>query len=293
MRYTLENDYLAVEVDSFGAEIKSVRSKKDGHEYMWNGDKKFWGRTSPVLFPFVGSCKNKEYTFKGVTYKMPQHGFARDNEHTLVSKTESEIWFSFKGTEQTRENYPFDFVLKIGYQLKGNSVKVLWSVGNPSSEKTLYFSIGAHPAFMCDFSAGGYSVAFSKNGKPLQEICWHGINEANGLSLDENLSLELKDGCAELVQNFFDRCALIFEGAQADEVSLVSSDGKNFVTVKFDMSLFALWSPEEKHAPFVCIEPWCGRCDKETFSGTLEEREYSNTLQPRSSFEQSYTVSFN
>lgn len=293
MRYILENENLTVEIDSFGAEIKSVKSRKDGREYMWNGDKKFWGRTSPVLFPFVGSCKNKEYSFGGKIYAMKQHGFARDNEHVLVSKTENEIWFRFESSSETKENYPFDFVLKIGYLLKGNSVKVMWAVENPSAEENLYFSIGAHPAFMCDFSDGGYSVQFSKNGKSLENISYHGLNEATGLALHENLSIALKDGCAELTSGFFDRCALIFEKEQADKVSLLSKDGTRFVTVSFDMPLFALWSPEGKHAPFVCIEPWCGRCDMEDFAGTLEEREYSRTLQPGKAFNQEYTVEFN
>ena len=55
MRYILENDTLRVEIESFGAEIKSVKRKADGREYMWCGDPKYWGRTSPVLFPFVGA----------------------------------------------------------------------------------------------------------------------------------------------------------------------------------------------------------------------------------------------
>lgn len=59
MRYTLENENLKVEIDSFGAEIKSVKRKSDNFEYMWCGDKKYWGRTSPVLFPFVGAPKTK------------------------------------------------------------------------------------------------------------------------------------------------------------------------------------------------------------------------------------------
>ena len=44
MRYTLENENLKVEIDSFGAEIKSVKRKSDNFEYMWCGDKKYWGR---------------------------------------------------------------------------------------------------------------------------------------------------------------------------------------------------------------------------------------------------------
>ena len=49
MRYVLENDTLRVEIDSFGAELKSVKRKSDGKEYMWYADKKYWGRTSPAM----------------------------------------------------------------------------------------------------------------------------------------------------------------------------------------------------------------------------------------------------
>lgn len=83
MRYVLENDTLRVEIDSFGAELKSVKRKSDDKEYMWYADKKYWGRTSPVLFPFVGNCRNKEYRYGGKTYAIGQHGFARDMEHTM------------------------------------------------------------------------------------------------------------------------------------------------------------------------------------------------------------------
>ena len=49
MRYILENEVLQVEIDSFGAEIKSVKRKADEQEYMWQADPKYWGRTSPIL----------------------------------------------------------------------------------------------------------------------------------------------------------------------------------------------------------------------------------------------------
>ena len=93
MRYTLENENLKVEIDSFGAEIKSVKRKSDNFEYMWCGDKKYWGRTSPVLFPFVGAPKNKEYRYDGKTYTMGQHGFARDMEFALEEQTAETISF--------------------------------------------------------------------------------------------------------------------------------------------------------------------------------------------------------
>lgn len=61
MRYVLENETLKVEIDSFGAELKSVINKETNQEYMWQGDPAYWGRTSPVLFPFVGRLKNDSY----------------------------------------------------------------------------------------------------------------------------------------------------------------------------------------------------------------------------------------
>ena len=125
MRYVLENDTLRVEIDSFGAELKSVKRKSDDKEYMWYADKKYWGRTSPVLFPFVGNCRNKEYRYGGKTYAIGQHGFARDMEHTMESQTEDTIWFSLHSNEETMEKYPFAFVLKIGYNLTGNELKVM------------------------------------------------------------------------------------------------------------------------------------------------------------------------
>ena len=41
MRYTLENETLAVEIDSFGAEVKSVKRKSDGFEYTATGGGKY------------------------------------------------------------------------------------------------------------------------------------------------------------------------------------------------------------------------------------------------------------
>lgn len=42
--------------------------------------------------------------------------------------------------------------------------------------------------------------------------------------------------------------------------------------------------------PFVCIEPWYGRSDKEDFSKKLEEREWGNELEAGEVFEKSYQI---
>ena len=60
-RFSLENDKIRIEIDSHGAELKSLVKKETGAEYMWCADTKYWGRTSPVLFPFVGNVSGKQY----------------------------------------------------------------------------------------------------------------------------------------------------------------------------------------------------------------------------------------
>ena len=73
----LDNGVISIEIANHGAELKSA--VKNGFEYMWCGDEKYWARTSPVLFPFVGSLKDKCYRYNGKVYSMNQHGFARDS----------------------------------------------------------------------------------------------------------------------------------------------------------------------------------------------------------------------
>lgn len=291
MRYVKENGKLRLEVDSFGAEIKSVRSKETGEEYMWCGDKQFWGRTSPVLFPFVGSLKNKEYVYQGKHYPMGQHGFARDMEHELAEESDTELWFVLRSTDETMKKYPFPFELRIGYELKDNQVKVMWRVKN-TGEGKMFFSIGAHPAFPCpihgEADKSGYSIYFGG----VEEIRHHGNTLDTGLAVKEDLILSLKDGLVDITPDFFDRCTYMIEGNQTGEVALVDPDGRHYVTVRFDTPLFAVWSPEKKNAPFVCIEPWYGRCDGVDFEGTLEEREYTNMLTVGESFQAEYTMSF-
>lgn len=291
MRHILENDILRVEIDSFGAELKSVKDKASGQEYMWQADPAYWGRTSPVLFPFVGSLKDKRYTYNGKTYEMGQHGFARDMEHTIISETETSIRFELKDTEETRAKYPFSFILNIGYELDKNDLKVIWEVTNPSTEETLHFSIGAHPAFNCPIhgeeNKAGYKFYFGK----ADEIHHHGHTDT-GLSIEEDVVLELENHRATITPEFFDGSTYIIEGPQTTEIGVEDPEGSRFVTVFFDMPVVALWSPPGKNAPFLCIEPWFGRCDAHDFDGTLEEREHNNALCAGKKFETSYTIRF-
>ena len=78
---------------------------------------------------------------------------------------------------------------------------------------------------------------------------------------------------------------------QTHEVSLRDPEGKNYLNVYFpEAPLFGLWSAEKKNAPYAAIEPWFGRCDKEDFNGSLEEREWGHALAQGACFQAAYTI---
>ena len=286
-RLVLENEWVKVEIDEMGAEMKSLSRKSDGREYMWCADPAYWGRTAPVLFPFVGSLNNKKYRVNGREYEMGQHGFARDMEFRVLSQEKDAVYLGLCSDETTREKYPFDFELEIGYMLTGKKVHVLWKVVNKGKEE-MPFSIGGHPAFMCpilpDTEQTDYFIRFDTKGPLVSDVIEEGLI---GETLKE---YALEDGYLKITSDLFDGDALIMENEQAHAVSLCLPDKTPYLTVAFGAPLFGIWSPVKKNAPFICIEPWYGRADRVGFKKELRDREWSNLLNENEMFVTSYDI---
>ena len=161
---TLKNTALTLNISLHGAELTSIRDSF-GLEFLWQADPAFWKRHSPVLFPIVGSLWDKHFRVNGREYEMGQHGFARDMDFRLVSESEDEMWFELKSSPETLAKYPYEFTLRIGYRLEANKIHVMWEVSGDDSQ-TMWFQIGAHPAFYLPrFVYGGSScVSGSDSG---------------------------------------------------------------------------------------------------------------------------------
>ena len=154
--YQLENEHIYLEVASHGAELVRLVGKKTKKEYLFDGDPKYWKRHSPILFPFVGGVKNKEYRYNGKTYTMTQHGFARDMEFTLDSQTQDTLWFSIVSNETTMENYPFTFRLEVGYQLKGNRSNCTLECNQHRYKRNVFFN-WCTPGIFHQYDTRGWS----------------------------------------------------------------------------------------------------------------------------------------
>ena len=288
MQVELKNSTMTAVFDTHGAELKSL--VKDGREYMWNADPAYWNRTSPVLFPFVGAVKDGVYRYKGYEYPMGQHGFARDREFEIAGQTEASVSFRLDADAETRKVYPFDFELTIIYALHKNELKTTWIVKN-LGDSTMYFSIGAHPAFMVKTDADGTFKGNYIQVDAHDELVARDF--ADGLVKKTTHTITLDDdGCFALDEHTFDNGVHIFEHDQAQRVSILDSEKKPYVTVEFNTPLFGLWSPEKKNAPFLCIEPWYGRADSEDFNGEISERRHEHSLGAGVSFRGGYKMIF-
>lgn len=288
--YTIKNEILEAGINQKGAELVSLIRNSDNRQYMWNGDKRYWNRVSPVLFPFVGKLNGQKYKHENVWYEgIAQHAFARDMEFTLTERKEDSIWFKLESSEETQKIYPFTFKFEIGYQLEANSIKVIWKVHN-NSQQTMYFSLGAHPAFLCPESGTGSKDGYFINLHTDAESIESGELTADGLLGDVVNTFSLNNGRLSVTDEMFDKDALVLNSTNIKEVSLENPQKQEYLSVSFDTPLLGIWSPAKKAAPFICIEPWYGRCDREGFMGSLQEREYGNELKAGEIFEKSYTI---
>ncbi|MGM5631424.1 aldose 1-epimerase family protein [Apibacter raozihei] len=283
---TLQNDILTLQINSLGAELCSIKHNDNDKEYIWQAHPEFWKRHSPVLFPIVGSLWNGKYMNDGEEYSMGQHGFARDMVFDLLSGSSQEISYQLESNEETLSKYPFPFKLIISYGLEQNFVHVNWEVEN-TGNKVMHFQIGAHPAFnLIDTTemSKGY-LGFSE--KELQYML---IKEKGCIDVSEHYVLSLNEGLLPITSTLFDRDALIFEKQGISRVDLLSSDKKPYVRVHFESPLAGIWSPAGKNVPFVCIEPWYGRCDRVNYSGEFKDRDWMNHLNPNEIFKAKYSI---
>jgi len=287
MTYHLQNENIIITVDSKGAELKSVFNKSNQEEILWQANPEFWGKSSPVLFPILGTLKNDIYIYNQKQYKMPRYGFARDYNFNLDNVSESQLIFSLESSKEIVQVYPFLFKLQIIYTLENNSLQVKYKVENLSDVETMYFSLGAHPAFNVGLKAddfSDYSLLFNKD-KELKANCLK-----DGLLITDKNTITLTNQKLPLNYKLFENDALVLLDMKSDKITLMNNEDKNMLTFEFEnFPYFGLWTV--KDSGFICLEPWAGVADFETHDQQLENKTGINTLKPNENWSASWTIS--
>ncbi|GBG94880.1 aldose 1-epimerase [Ligilactobacillus salitolerans] len=289
MAVIIENEQIRAVINEHGAELSSLIAKKTGIDYIWSGDSKYWGRHSPVLFPIEGKLKDDHYFFAGKEYHMTQHGFARDQDFTVIEQDSSHAIFELTQNAATLEKYPFDFRLRLTYTIVNSELTLGYSVYDPA-DQDLYFAIGAHPAFkaplMPNEEYSDYELEFS----PAKTR--HKIPLADSLT-DPKKQYPVDENHLSVSRELFKDDALIYNLNREETIITLADKAKTHgisLNTK-DAKFVGIWSSYPANGQFVCIEPWWGLADPQDSDGELTHKYAINKLAPKTEFQAGFSVS--
>lgn len=285
----LKNEQMRVQIEERGAELFSVQ--KDGVEYLWTGDGRYWEDRSPILFPIVGRLYEKEYRLNGETYRIGLHGFAREKMFALRERSETHLLFELQEDEDTLAEYPFRFSLGVRYELVGSCLKVFYEVENRGEER-MYFGLGGHPGFRIPLEEGleftDYQLTFEKSCRPkrvrFSDDCLL-TGEREGFPLMEERRLPLR-------HELFDEDAIVLTDT-CGEVFLGAEKGKRGIRCSYEeFPYLGIWHTTGEKAPFVCLEPWMSLPGREKVVEDLEKKEDMLCLKPGKAVRKRWEMEF-
>lgn len=282
MLHTIENEKLICTIESKGAEIRSLKDKASGKEYIWQIDPTVWGSSSPVLFPAIGKIKADVVVFNGKDYAMPKHGIIRNNNRlSFEQQGLSKCTFTLASSPETLQQYPFKFLFSVEFALVGKRLVMTYHVENRDTVP-LHFVCGGHTAYACPLDENiklpDYVIEF-----PTPLNLKAGTLGASGLLSDRIREIEINEGILPLSDTLFNEDALIFANIEFDWVRLRKKSEKKGIVVRFTgYPHLALWS--KPSADYVCIEPWLGLPDREDESIDLTQKPSYKTIEPDTGF---------
>lgn len=287
---TITNALISATVNPKGAELVSLIHKATQIEYMWSADPAFWGKSSPVLFPIVGSLKDDTFIYEGKSYHLPRHGFARERIFEVESQNSDSLTLLLKSDAASLNVFPFSFELRLHYSLVENRLNVKYEVTNTGDDKML-FSVGGHPAFKVPLIDGtSYEDYYLEFNTSEDLMRWPLSKE--GLIESPPGKFPSDNNRIHLTKELFYHDALVFKNLKSDSVVLKSDKTAHQLRFYFkDFPFLGIWAA--KNADFVCIEPWCGIADSVNHNQQLIEKEGINVLNENEIFERTWRVEIN
>ena len=250
----LDNGVLRAGIGARGAELLSLCGG-DGTEYIWQRDSRYWDRSAPILFPYVGRLGSGRCTFDGREYRLPLHGFAPESEFAVVERTDASVILALADSAQTRACFPFRFLLRVRYALEERTLSVVVEVEN-RGEGPMYFGLGGHPGIRVPLAPGlrfeDYRVVFKSPCAPQRIV----LGEDRLIS-GRAEPFPLVDGrVLPLQRSLFNVDAVVLTG-MADALTIGTPGDSHAVTVAYPgVPYVGLWQTARSDAAFLCVEPW-------------------------------------
>jgi galactose mutarotase-like enzyme len=284
--HTIRSGGLTATIKAQGAELCSLKDG-NGTEFVWQAGPA-WVRHAPLLFPIVGRLANDEMRHRGKTYRMTQHGFARDSRFAWGERGESSCALVLEDSAATRALYPFAFRLTATYTIDGTGLDLSFTVVNTGAE-TLPVSLGGHPAFNWPLQAGvpkeSYALTFSdEEPSPVRRV-------EGGLLLAATDPSPVRGTVLPLSESLFTNDAVILDPVNSHAVRYAAGPHAG-PWLKMSWRGFrelGVWS-KPSGAPFLCIEPWRGYASPRNFDGEFSDKPGLMHIAPGAEEELSYRI---
>ena len=287
MIYEISSDKLTAKINSFGAEL--ISAVRDGIEFIWNGDEKWWNNKAPMLFPICGRLPEKKYSYGGKVYDMGIHGFAAKSEFCATRIEKSLLELTLKSSELTRSEYPFEFIFTVTYSVEGEKLKMNIKVENIGSDVMPYM-VGWHPGF--NLFGEGEINNFRLKFNAGDELLLHPI--LPGCFVQQVGEKYAAPGGTYVLneEEIYTNDTVIFSMTGGRAV-LSSPDTERRIEMTYSDNLpyFCIWKETDARARFVCLEPWSDIPDAGIAPVAFETRPMSR-LEGGKSTEYVYSVSF-
>lgn len=267
--HEIASDRLRATVRAQGGELIALADANG--PALWNGGPD-WPRHAPVLFPIVGRLTDDTLIHQGRSYRLTQHGFARDSLFTWVDRSADRAVLELRESPETLAIYPFRFVLRMIYEVRGNTLTVTSRVSNPA-EVELICGVGAHPAFLWPLAAGIAKQAHRLSFPQPEPGQGRGV--AAGL-LTAAIPLPFTGTDLPLDESLFANDAIVIPDTVNRSVRFaaldVSGRESRALTVSWEgYGDLGIWS-KPSGAPFLCIEPWYGMASPAGWQGEIAEK---------------------
>ncbi|MEO6185236.1 MAG: aldose 1-epimerase family protein [Steroidobacteraceae bacterium] len=263
----LHSALLTAEIDPQGAQLSVLRDSS-GRDLLWNGDPAFWSGRAPVLFPIVGTLNGGHFRWRGQSFALPRHGFARGRAFDVVHHDAHSALLRLRADAGSEAVYPFRFELDMAFELDGSSLTIAATVRNAGNQP-MPASVGFHPAFRWPLpggpARGGQFLEFEH-----EEPATIRRLDAAGLLSADCYATPVRGRRLVLDDALFSDDVVIFDQLASHSLVYGSETGPR-IRVRFpDATHLGVWS--KPGAGFVCIEPWLGVADPAGFAGDFDAK---------------------
>ncbi len=283
-RLTLDNGVIRAVIKVDGGELCSLR-RIDGPELIWQAGPQ-WPRHAPVLFPIVGRLKGDVFHYRGQSYPLTQHGFARDQRFTVIESSAAACALLLQDSAATRTQYPFGFNLRMGYALHAAELHVIYDVSNTGDEE-MPMALGAHPAFNWPLPGNddmaAYRVTFP-NDEPadIRRL-------SQGLMLPAPQPTPVQGRELPLSKALFAADAVIMDQIASTSLRFGAPGTPTIALSWTGFEQLGIWSRADD-ARFICLEPWAGYASPVDFDGELCDKPGMLSVEPGETMRFSMTI---